>query len=83
MLITMKFVTLVIVHWCYKFAITLSMEGLIYIRWFILIVLAIGVEAIARFLTKGMENKKKRELLLSLIWVTFGVVLIVIWLFTR
>jgi heme/copper-type cytochrome/quinol oxidase subunit 2 len=52
-------------------------------RWILIIVLAIAVEFFVRFLTKNMEDKKKRERLLALIWFGFGAILIVVWLIYR
>jgi len=52
-------------------------------RWLVLIVAAIAVELIVRFLTRGMEDKKKRERVLAFMWLGFGVVLILIWLLLR
>ncbi|NYF25670.1 hypothetical protein [Sporosarcina sp. JAI121] len=52
-------------------------------RWIIIIVLAIAAEFFARFLTRNMEDKKKREKLLALIWLAFGAVLIAVWLVGR
>lgn len=51
--------------------------------WIVFIAFAIGVEVIARFLTRNMEDKKKRERLLAFIWLGFGVILILIWLYLR
>ena len=51
--------------------------------WIVFIVFAIAVEVVARFLTRKMVDKKKRERLLAFIWIGFGVVLILIWLYLR
>jgi uncharacterized membrane protein len=48
-------------------------------NWLLIIVIAIVAELIIRYLTRGMEDKKKRERMLSLLWLGFGVVLILIW----
>jgi len=52
-------------------------------RWIIIIILAIALEFFVRFLTRNMEDKKKREKLLARIWLVFGVVLLVVWLVNR
>lgn len=52
-------------------------------NWLFIIVIAILAELIIRYLTRGMEDKKKRERMLSLLWLGFGVTLILIWLFMR
>jgi hypothetical protein len=52
-------------------------------RWILIIFLAIVVEFFVRFLTRNMEDKKKRERLLALIWFGFGAVLVVVWLINR
>lgn len=51
--------------------------------WIAIIGFVIAVEVAVRFLTRKMEDKKKRERLLALIWVGFGVALLVIWLILR
>ena len=51
--------------------------------WIVFIAFAIAVEMIARFLTRNMADKKKRERLLAFMWVGFGVILILIWLYLR
>jgi len=48
-------------------------------RWIVIIFFAIAIEVFTRFLTRNMEDKKKREKLLALIWFAFGAILIVIW----
>lgn len=48
-------------------------------RWILIIFFAIAVEIFVRFLTRNMEDKKKREKLLARIWIAFGAILIVIW----
>jgi hypothetical protein len=58
-------------------------KGGLNMRWILIIVLAIAVEFFVRFLTKNMEDKKKRERLLALIWFGFGAILIVVWLINR
>ena len=52
-------------------------------NWLLIIVIAIAAELIIRYLTRGMKDKKKRERMLSYLWLGFGVVLILIWLFLR
>ncbi|MBO0587172.1 hypothetical protein [Sporosarcina sp. E16_8] len=52
-------------------------------RWIVIIFLAIAVELFVRFLTRNMEDKKKREKLLARIWLAFGAILIVVWLINR
>lgn len=52
-------------------------------RWILIIFLAIAVELFVRFLTRNMEDKKKRERFLALIWFAFGAILIVVWLINR
>jgi hypothetical protein len=58
-------------------------RGGLNMRWILIIILAIAVEFFVRFLTKNMEDKKKRERLLALIWFGFGAILIVVWLIYR
>ncbi|XKI10133.1 hypothetical protein GGGNBK_00505 [Sporosarcina sp. ANT_H38] len=60
-----------------------SRNGGLNMRWILIIILAIAVEFFARFLTRKMEDKKKREKLLALIWFGFGAVLVVIWVINR
>ncbi|MFD1928080.1 hypothetical protein ACFSFY_08415 [Sporosarcina siberiensis] len=57
--------------------------GLKIIQWILLILFAIIIEIVTRYFTRGMEDKRKRELYLSLIWVTFGIVFIVFWVLTK
>ena len=52
-------------------------------NWLIIIMIAVVAELIIRYLTRGMEDKKKRERMLSLLWLGFGITLILIWLFMR
>ncbi|QUW20533.1 hypothetical protein JSQ81_11750 [Sporosarcina sp. Marseille-Q4063] len=52
-------------------------------NWIIIIMIAVVAELIIRYLTRGMEDKKKRERMLSSLWLGFGVILILIWLFLR
>jgi hypothetical protein len=52
-------------------------------NWLLIIVFAIVAELIIRYLTRGMEDKKKRERMLSFLWLGVGVVLILIWLLLR
>lgn len=61
----------------------ISARGLTIIQWILLIVFAIVIEVVTRYFTRGMENKRKRELYLSLIWVTFGMLFIVFWMITK
>lgn len=58
-------------------------NGGLNMRWILIIVLAIASEFFARFLTRNMEDKKKREKLLALVWFAFGAALIVAWLIGR
>jgi hypothetical protein len=51
--------------------------------WLLIIVFAIVAELIIRYLTRGMEDKRKRERMLALLWLGFGVILILIWLLLR
>lgn len=51
--------------------------------WLLFIAFAVLIEVITRFLTRGMEDKKKREKLLAFVWVGFGGVLLLIWFFLR
>ncbi len=51
--------------------------------WLIFIVFAVLIEVVTRYLTRGMEDKKKREKLLAFIWIGFGAVLLIIWFFLR
>ncbi|WP_210471345.1 hypothetical protein [Sporosarcina sp. 6E9] len=51
--------------------------------WLLIIVFAIVAELIIRYLTRGMKDKRKREKMLSLLWVGFGVILILIWFVMR
>lgn len=51
--------------------------------WLVVIAFAIAVEVFVRFLTRGMEDKKKRERLLASIWLGFGVILILIWFYLK
>jgi len=60
-----------------------SRNGGLNMRWIIIIILAIALEFFVRFLTRNMEDKKKREKLLARIWLVFGVVLLVVWLVNR
>ncbi|WP_172370369.1 hypothetical protein [Sporosarcina jiandibaonis] len=52
-------------------------------NWLLIIVIAIVVELIVRYFTRGMEDKRKREKMLSLLWVAFGVILIFVWFFMK
>lgn len=47
------------------------------------IIFAVVIEFAARYLTRNMEDKKKREKFLALIWVLIAVILLVIWWFMR
>jgi len=58
-------------------------NGGLNMRWIVIILLAIALEFFVRFLTRNMEDKKKREKLLARIWLVFGVVLLVVWLINR
>ena len=58
-------------------------NGGLNMRWLLIIVLAIAVEFFVRFLTRNMEDKKKRERLLALIWFAFGAILVVVWVIKR
>ena len=51
--------------------------------WLLIIIMAFAAEFLIRFMTRDMEDKKKREKMLSLLWVALGVVLLLIWLFTK
>lgn len=51
--------------------------------WIFIIVAAFAVEFLIRYLTRDMEDKKKREKILSLLWLGFGVILIVVWLIMK
>ena len=52
-------------------------------NWLLIIVIAIAAELVMRYLTRDMEDKKKREKMLSLLWVALGVILVLTWLFTK
>lgn len=60
-----------------------SRKGGLNMRWILIIFLAIALEFFVRFLTRNMEDKKKREKLLARIWFAFGAVLLVVWLINR
>lgn len=51
--------------------------------WIAIIVFAVVLEVCARYLTRNMEDKKKREKILALIWVSIGVALLLIWWFIK
>ena len=57
--------------------------GWVSMVWLIIIIIAIAIELFVRYVTRGMEDKKKREKLLSLFWVALGVVLIIYWLLNK
>ena len=61
----------------------MEIGGELNMRWILIIFLAIAVELFVRFLTRNMEDKKKRERFLALIWFAFGAILIVVWLINR
>lgn len=49
-------------------------------NWVIVVIIAIVVELVIRFFTREMEDKKKRERILSSLWLVLAVGLIIYWI---
>ncbi len=52
-------------------------------KWIMVIVIAILVELVIRYFTRNMEDKQKRERVLSSLWMALAVGLVLFWIVTR
>lgn len=53
------------------------------LNWIMIIVIAVLVELVIRYFTRNMEDKRKREKVLSSLWMALAVGLVITWLIAK
>lgn len=52
-------------------------------NWVMIIVIAVLVELVIRYFTRDMEDKRKREKILSGLWLALAIGLVIYWFVTK
>lgn len=58
-------------------------NGGIHMNWVMIIVIAVLVELVIRYFTRDMEDKRKREKILSGLWLALAIGLVIYWFVTK